>query len=347
MGQVLTDDALEAAIAEDRAAGRTIAFANGCFDILHVGHVRYLDGARHEADRLVVAVNDDTSVRGLKGPHRPILPAAARAELVAALRPVDYVVVFGEPTVERLLRRIRPDVHCKGTDYTVENVPERAVMKELGGRVAIVGDPKDHSTRDLLERISAPATAAPALAPANQPSVPKAEPRREHPLLWLVAHRRVPLGFLAAIFAYWWAQPTWASMAWGAIVAVPGELLRVWAAGHIDKAREVTDSGPYRFTRHPLYIGSTILGIGFAVAAASRASAVVVALYLLITIPATAWREEAGLRRRFGDAYRDYASGARTVARPFSFARVIANREYRALGGIAIGFALLALRMML
>jgi rfaE bifunctional protein nucleotidyltransferase chain/domain len=153
MGDVVTDRELVERIAADRAAGRTIAFANGCFDVLHVGHIRYLQGAAAEADRLVVAVNDDESVRGLKGEGRPILPAAARAELVGALRGVDYVVLFHEPTVTRLLELLRPDVHCKGTDYTVETVPERDVVRAYGGRIAIVGDPKDHSTRDLLSRI--------------------------------------------------------------------------------------------------------------------------------------------------------------------------------------------------
>jgi rfaE bifunctional protein nucleotidyltransferase chain/domain len=153
MGRVLTDDELVAAVQADRRAGRTVAFANGCFDVLHVGHIRYLEGAAQEADRLVVAVNDDASVGALKGPGRPVLPANARAELVAALRAVDYVVLFGEPNVERLLRLVVPDVHCKGTDYTADSVPEREVMRELGRRVAIVGDPKDHATRDLLKRI--------------------------------------------------------------------------------------------------------------------------------------------------------------------------------------------------
>ncbi len=153
MGAVLTESELVSRIAADRQAGRTVALANGCFDVLHVGHVRYLEGARREADRLVVAVNDDASVRALKGEGRPILPAEARAELVAALRAVDYVVLFGEPTVERLLRTIVPDVHCKGTDYTEDSVPEREVVRALGGRVAIVGDPKHHATRDLLHRI--------------------------------------------------------------------------------------------------------------------------------------------------------------------------------------------------
>jgi D-glycero-beta-D-manno-heptose 1-phosphate adenylyltransferase len=151
---VLPEDDLVDAVARARAAGRTIALANGCFDLLHVGHVRYLQGAAAEADCLVVAVNDDESVRGLKGEGRPILPAADRAELVAALEAVDFVVVFGDATVARLLRRIRPDVHCKGTDYAVDTVPERDVVLEYGGRTAIVGDPKDHATRDLLARIA-------------------------------------------------------------------------------------------------------------------------------------------------------------------------------------------------
>ena len=136
-----------------RANGRTVALANGCFDLLHVGHVRYLAGARAEADVLVVGVNGDTSVRRLKGEGRPLLEAPDRALLVAALRSVDQVVVFEEDTVERLLLTLRPDVHCKGTDYTVDTVPEREVVRSYGGRVAIVGDPKDHDTRKLIERL--------------------------------------------------------------------------------------------------------------------------------------------------------------------------------------------------
>jgi D-glycero-beta-D-manno-heptose 1-phosphate adenylyltransferase len=136
-----------------RRAGKTIALANGCFDVLHVGHVRYLEGARAEADLLVVGVNGDDSVRRLKGEDRPVLPAADRAVLVAALRAVDLVVVFDEDDVGTLLRTLRPDVHCKGTDYTVDSVPERAIVRAYGGRVAIVGDAKDHDTRALLARI--------------------------------------------------------------------------------------------------------------------------------------------------------------------------------------------------
>jgi rfaE bifunctional protein nucleotidyltransferase chain/domain len=153
MGEVLSRAAVLERIAQDRRDGLTIAFANGGFDLLHVGHVRYLEAARREADRLVVAVNDDQSIRGLKGPSRPVLPEADRAELVAALRAVDYVVIFPEPTVTPLLELLKPEVHCKGTDYTVETVPERDTVRAYGGRIAIVGDPKDHSTTDLLTRL--------------------------------------------------------------------------------------------------------------------------------------------------------------------------------------------------
>jgi D-glycero-beta-D-manno-heptose 1-phosphate adenylyltransferase len=150
----MSEAQLVEAVARDRAAGRSIAFANGCFDLLHVGHVRYLQAAAAEADRLVVAVNDDRSVAALKGAGRPILAAADRAELVAALRGVDYVVVFADANVERLLLLLKPDVHCKGTDYIVDTVPERAVVASYGGRTAIVGDPKRHATRELLKRIA-------------------------------------------------------------------------------------------------------------------------------------------------------------------------------------------------
>lgn len=156
---ILGEGALAEAIARDRAAGRTIAFANGCFDLLHVGHIRYLQASAAEADRLIVAVNSDDSARALKGAGRPILSAADRAELVDALRCVDYVVVFDDLNVERLLARLKPDVHCKGTDYQVETVPERATVLAYGGRTAIVGDAKDHATRDLLARIRHPQSA--------------------------------------------------------------------------------------------------------------------------------------------------------------------------------------------
>ncbi len=145
---------LEEIVNSERAAGHTIAFANGVFDLLHVGHVRYLQSAAQQADVLIVAVNDDASVRRLKGEGRPILDERGRAELVAALGGVQFVVIFGDDTVGSLLERLRPDVHCKGTDYTVESVPERAIVAAYGGRTVICGDPKDHSTRDLLRRIA-------------------------------------------------------------------------------------------------------------------------------------------------------------------------------------------------
>jgi len=148
-----TLDEVRRRVEEARAAGRTVALANGCFDVLHVGHVRYLQGARAEADVLVVGVNGDDSVRRLKGPGRPILPAEDRALLVAAQRSVDHVVVFEEDDVSGLLLALRPDVHCKGTDYTPETVPEREVVLSYGGRVAIVGDPKRHDSTSLISRI--------------------------------------------------------------------------------------------------------------------------------------------------------------------------------------------------
>ncbi len=151
--KIVTREVLREKLAVHKSRGERIVFANGCFDLLHVGHIRYLEGARREGDILVVGVNADSSVRNLKGPGRPILDEDARALLVAALRCVDYVVLFAEATVEALLEELRPDVHAKGTDYTMETVPERAVAERFGIRVAIVGDAKDHSTRDLLETV--------------------------------------------------------------------------------------------------------------------------------------------------------------------------------------------------
>jgi rfaE bifunctional protein nucleotidyltransferase chain/domain len=151
--KILSRDGLKKWLAERRRAGGRVVLANGCFDILHAGHVRYLEAARLEGDILVVAINSDASARPLKGPGRPTLPERARAELVAALAVVDTVTIFDEPDVGALLSALRPDVHAKGTDYTAETVPERAIAARLGIRVAIVGDPKEHSTRDLLARV--------------------------------------------------------------------------------------------------------------------------------------------------------------------------------------------------
>ena len=154
MGIVLSQDAAAAQLAALAAQGRRIAFANGHFDLLHVGHLRYLQAAKAEGDVLVVAVNGDASVGRLKGPGRPLVPAAERAELLAALTPVDIVVVFEEDSPAPLLGRLKPDVHCKGTDYgTPERVPEYATVRAYGGRTVLVGDPKDHATSDLIGRI--------------------------------------------------------------------------------------------------------------------------------------------------------------------------------------------------
>jgi D-glycero-beta-D-manno-heptose 1-phosphate adenylyltransferase len=151
--KIVSREGLHAILEEHRRAGRKIVFANGVFDLLHVGHVRYLEAARAEGDLLVVGINSDASTRKLKGDGRPILTERARAALVAALRIVDYVVIFDELDVNSLLRELQPDVHAKGTDYTADTVPERELSAMLGIRVAIVGDPKQHSTRDLLARL--------------------------------------------------------------------------------------------------------------------------------------------------------------------------------------------------
>jgi rfaE bifunctional protein nucleotidyltransferase chain/domain len=151
--KILTIEPLKSRLGEHRNRGERIVLANGCFDVLHVGHVRYLQAARGEGEVLVAAINSDQSVRSLKGEGRPILPADARARLVAGIGAVTYVVIFDEPDVVHLLSALRPDVHAKGTDYTVETVPERETARRLGVRIAIVGDPKQHSTRDLLARL--------------------------------------------------------------------------------------------------------------------------------------------------------------------------------------------------
>lgn len=137
-----------------RQRGQSIVLANGCFDLIHVGHIRYLAGAKDLADILIVGINSDERVRDLKGPGRPYIPELERAEIIASISCVDAVTIFDELTVEELLRNIRPDFHAKGTDYTTESVPERDIVRELGGRVAIVGDPKDHSSTDLIRKVA-------------------------------------------------------------------------------------------------------------------------------------------------------------------------------------------------
>jgi len=150
---VLERNRLIARVAIERRKGAKIVLANGCFDLFHVGHIRYLAGAKALGDVLIVGINSDEQVRKLKGAHRPLMPEAERAEIVSALKFVDYVTIFDEPTVAELIRAVRPDLHAKGTDYTAETVPEREIVKEYGGKTAIVGDPKDHSSTDLIKLV--------------------------------------------------------------------------------------------------------------------------------------------------------------------------------------------------
>ena len=151
---ILDRETLAAAASDLRQAGARIVFANGCFDLFHVGHMRYLEGAADLGDVLIVAVNSDAQARELKGEGRPHTPQNERAEIIAGVRCVDFVTIFDEPTVEELLLAIKPDFHAKGTDYTTETVPERDVVRSYGGTVAIVGDPKDHSSTEIIERLS-------------------------------------------------------------------------------------------------------------------------------------------------------------------------------------------------
>jgi len=151
--KILTRDQAAARLSRISRAGKTLALANGCFDLLHVGHIRYLHAAKREADLLLVALNTDASVLGLKGEGRPLQPEDERAEIIASLACVDYVTLFGESTVDPLIELLQPDVQCKGTDYTEETVPERESVRRYGGRIAIVGDPKDHATSEIVKRM--------------------------------------------------------------------------------------------------------------------------------------------------------------------------------------------------
>ena len=154
MGQIINNlEELKEIVNNEKSKGRSIVFGNGCFDLVHVGHIRYLQDAKRLGDVLVVAVNDDTSVKGLGKRKHVVTPALERAEIISAIGCVDYVIIFSDPTVENLLLALKPDIHAKGTDYTENTVPERDVVLSYGGRVAIVGDPKDHSTRDLIRTI--------------------------------------------------------------------------------------------------------------------------------------------------------------------------------------------------
>lgn len=152
--RILSREKLLEKVSELRQTGDVkIVLANGCFDLFHVGHIRYLAGAKELGDCLIVGINSDTQVKKLKGENRPFMPETERAEIISALRCVDFVTIFDEPTVEQLIRAIRPDFHAKGTDYTIDSVPEREIVRECGGRTAIVGDPKDHSSTELIDAL--------------------------------------------------------------------------------------------------------------------------------------------------------------------------------------------------
>jgi rfaE bifunctional protein nucleotidyltransferase chain/domain len=151
---ILERTRLVARVAIERRRGARIVLANGCFDLFHVGHIRYLAGAKELGDCLIVGINSDEQVRKLKGENRPFMPEAERAEIISAFKFVDYVTIFPEPTVTELIRAVRPDFHAKGTDYTTDSVPEREIVREYGGKVAIVGDPKNHSSTELIEKAS-------------------------------------------------------------------------------------------------------------------------------------------------------------------------------------------------
>lgn len=153
LNKILQDQALEKTISNARSKNKIVVFANGCFDLLHVGHVRYLNAAKALGDVLIVAINSDRIVRQLKGNNRPLTPENERVEIIAALACVDYVTIFDTPTVTELLLLLKPDIHAKGTDYTLESVPEREIVKSYGGKVAIVGDPKDHSTTEMIQNL--------------------------------------------------------------------------------------------------------------------------------------------------------------------------------------------------
>lgn len=148
-----TEKEIKTLVREAQAKGQRVVFANGCFDLLHVGHIRYLEGAKALGDILILAINGDASVAAIKGPGRPLQSEKERAEVLTSLGCVDYAIIFDDPTADRLLSELKPDIHAKGTDYTIDSVPEKDAVRSYGGKIAIVGDPKDHSTRDLIDLV--------------------------------------------------------------------------------------------------------------------------------------------------------------------------------------------------
>ncbi len=353
--KILSRDALRARIAEHRQNKMRVVLANGCFDLLHVGHVRYLEAAKREGDVLVVGVNSDSSARPLKGEGRPILGAAARAELVAALAPVDYVVIFPETNAEALLNDLRPDVHAKGTDYTATTVPERERAAQLGVRIAIVGDPKQHSTHDLLARVRE--SSDDGRGDRGGGVSPGDELKEVPGAAW--ARWRVPVSYPLALAYFWLARPTPASLALGAVIAAAGLVVRASAAGHLGKGQGLAAEGPYAYTRNPLYLGSALLAGGFCVAAHAWVPAALVTIYFAAFYVAVMHREEQELRAVCGRAFDDYAARVPRFwprlrranlesggpRESFSWATYRRNREYRAVLGFLFALAALGLKL--
>ncbi len=354
--KIFSRDALRKQVEEWRGAGQQIVLANGCFDLLHVGHVRYLRGAKTLGGKLIVAMNSDASVRQIKGDGRPFMPEQERAEIVAALADVDAVVIFDEPDVRALIREVRPDVQAKGTDYTRENVPERDEVFAYGGRVEIVGDPKDHSTTEMLAQLRNRRTQLTVNAPPTLNLKNEAQTAEQ---VWTwnrIARRiRVPLGFLFAAFYIWRATPTWVSIAAGAVVAILGIAIRALASGHVQKDRVLTQTGPYAYVRNPLYLGSIVIGVGFAIAARDVwVVAVLIIFFVAVYVPVIRG-EENFLRGRFPE-YSDYTRQVpslvprtlwfRGVTSGFTRELYLRHREYNSLLGAAAMLAVLIAKIL-
>ncbi|MBI2891565.1 MAG: adenylyltransferase/cytidyltransferase family protein [Nitrospirae bacterium] len=332
-GKIVTVEKLGSLRERAAGEGKSIVLANGIFDLLHVGHVRYLEAAKREGDFLVVAVNDDQAARTLKGPGRPLTPLAERMEILAGLGCVDRVVPVAATDMNELLRRLRPAVHAKGTDYTPESVPERDIATEVGARVAIVGDPKDHSTRNLVRAVAAASGSAPG-------------PSRG----W--SRWRLAAGHVFLVAAALTVDRLGRAALMGAVVAGSGLALRAWAAGYIEKTVRVVSAGPYRFLAHPLYVGNFLIGLGFAIA---NGRLWVLGLYLLLYLilyGATIRDEEARMAGLHGAAWTAYRRsvgglvpawpGAPADGTRYSARRMVwRNKEYRAWAGIG-ALALLA-----
>ncbi|MBI2059000.1 MAG: adenylyltransferase/cytidyltransferase family protein [Nitrospirae bacterium] len=334
---------------QTRQEGKTVVLANGVFDLIHVGHVRYLEGAKREGDLLVVAINDDPSVRAMKGEGRPAQPLAERMEVIAALACVDHVVPFSGANVEGVLRRLRPQVHAKGTDYTAENVPERETDRAIGARVAIVGDPKDHSSSALLKTLgsgeekmgAAPRTQAEACAyPLASSALGKvAAPFTGASFSSFLVRKRVAIGNVFLMLVAVTAKPEKVHLTAAVVLVLLGHAIRIWAGGYLRKRTALTTSGPYRWVRHPLYVGSFLLGLGLSIASGRTWVIPCFSVMFAMLYGLAAAEEERQMASAFGQAYRHYRKAvygflplrrAPACHERFSMKRALGeNREYR------------------